>query len=42
MLQLLPTEMVEANERELTENDCKNALNNEKYPSDYVISDEDM
>ncbi|KAH7837902.1 hypothetical protein Vadar_019368 [Vaccinium darrowii] len=41
MLQLA-TEMAEANDRELTENEHNNALNNEKYLSDYAMSDEDM
>ncbi|KAH7846468.1 hypothetical protein Vadar_014324 [Vaccinium darrowii] len=41
MLQLA-IEMAEANGRELTENEHNNALNNEKYLSDYAMSDEDM
>ncbi|KAG5565137.1 hypothetical protein RHGRI_001135 [Rhododendron griersonianum] len=41
MLQLA-TEMAEANQRELTENEHNNTLNNEKYLSDYAMSDEDM
>ncbi|KAH7867521.1 hypothetical protein Vadar_034452 [Vaccinium darrowii] len=41
MLQLA-IEMAEANDRELTENEHNNALNNEKYLSDYAMSDEDM
>ncbi|KAH7854460.1 hypothetical protein Vadar_014031 [Vaccinium darrowii] len=38
----LAIEMAEANGRELTENEHNNALNNEKYLSDYAMSDEDM
>ncbi|KAF7112934.1 hypothetical protein RHSIM_Rhsim13G0134300 [Rhododendron simsii] len=41
MLQLA-TEMAEANQRELTETEHNNALNNEKYLFDYAMSDEDM
>ncbi|KAH7847800.1 hypothetical protein Vadar_030391 [Vaccinium darrowii] len=41
MLQLA-IEMAEANGRELTENEHNNALNNEKYLSNYTMSDEDM
>ncbi|KAG5528980.1 hypothetical protein RHGRI_029592 [Rhododendron griersonianum] len=38
----LAAEMAEANQCELTKNERNNALNNEKYLSDYAMSDEDM
>lgn len=41
MLQLA-TEMAEASGRELTEHERNAALNNDKYKSDYDMSDEDM
>ncbi|KAH7855623.1 hypothetical protein Vadar_026862 [Vaccinium darrowii] len=41
MLQLA-TEMAEASDRELKENEYNNALNNEKYLSDYAMSNENM
>ncbi|KAI8572778.1 hypothetical protein RHMOL_Rhmol01G0226900 [Rhododendron molle] len=39
---VLAAEMVEAKQRKLTENERNNALNNEKYLSDYAMSDKDM
>lgn len=41
MLQLA-IEMAKANDWELIENELNNALNNNKYLSDYAMSDEDM
>ncbi|KAI8570510.1 hypothetical protein RHMOL_Rhmol01G0040100 [Rhododendron molle] len=38
----LATEMVEPDQRVLTENERNNVLNNEKYLSDYAMSNEDM
>lgn len=38
----LATQMAEASGRELREKEHNNALNNEKYLSDYAMSDKDM